>query len=90
MTTIIDKETDTDTMKLVEQCSVRGMSESFAVLDGIKDNSISLAKASEMSNAIGKATGAAGNLIKMNLLKLALARQAEAAQVKQLEAQSDQ
>ena len=43
-----------------------------------------------MSNAIGKATGAAGNLIKMNLLKLALARQAEAAQVKQLEAQSDQ
>lgn len=55
----------------VKTSSERAMVEAFAVLDGIKSGDISLAQATEMSNAIGKANSAIGNIIKADLLCLA-------------------
>lgn len=66
---------ETAAMEMVKVKSERAMNEAFAVLDGIKDSTISLAEATEMSNAIGKANAAIGNIIKADLLCLAFDKQ---------------
>ena len=60
------------TMQMVKVKSERAMNEAFAVLDMIKEETISLAMASEASNAIGKANAAIGNIIKAELLSFAM------------------
>ena len=72
----MNEEPDTASMEVVKLKSERAMNEAFAVLDGIKDSTISLAEATEMSNAIGKANAAIGNIIKADLLCLAFEKQA--------------
>lgn len=76
MKTLMNEESDTAAMEAVKQKSERAMNEAFAILDGIKDGSVSLAEATEMSNAIGKANAAIGNIIKADLLCLAFEKQA--------------
>ena len=71
----MNEESDTSAMEMVKVKSERAMNEAFAVLDGIKDSSISLAEATEMSNALGKANAAIGNIIKADLLCLAFEKQ---------------
>ena len=70
------EETDSAAMEMVKVKSERAMNEAFAVLDGLKDSTITLAEATEMSNAIGKANAAIGNIIKADLLCLAFEKQA--------------
>jgi len=72
----MNEESDTAAMEMVKLKSERAMNEAFAVLDGIKDSTISLAEATEMSNALGKANAAIGNIIKADLLCLAFEKQA--------------
>lgn len=72
----MNEESDTCAMEMVKLKSERAMNEAFAVLDGIKENTISLAEATEMSNALGKANAAIGNIIKADLLYLAFEKQA--------------
>jgi len=72
----MNEESDTAAMEMVKVKSERAMNEAFAVLDGLKDSTITLAEATEMSNAIGKANAAIGNIIKADLLCLAFEKQA--------------
>lgn len=72
----MNDEADTSAMEMVKVKSERAMNEAFAVLDGIKDGTVSLADATEMSNAIGKANAAIGNIIKADMLCLAFEKQA--------------
>lgn len=72
----MNEESDTAAMEMVKVKSERAMNEAFAVLDGIKESKISLAEATEMSNAIGKANAAIGNIIKADLMCLAFEKQA--------------
>jgi hypothetical protein len=72
----MNEETDSAAMEMVKVKSERAMNEAFAVLDGLKDSTITLAEATEMSNAIGKANAAIGNIIKADLLCLAFEKQA--------------
>ena len=67
---------DFATMEMVKVKSERAMNEAFTVLEGIKDGTIALSHATEMSNAIGKANAAIGNIIKADLLCLAFEKQA--------------
>lgn len=70
------EDNETAAMEMVKVKSERAMNEAFAVLDGIKEGKISLPEATEMSNAIGKANAAIGNIIKADLLCLAYEKQA--------------
>ena len=70
-------ENDTKAADLVIENSARASNEAFEVLAAIKDGDITLAEASEMSNAIGKINGANGNIIKAALLKMTKERQVE-------------
>lgn len=72
----MNEESDTSAMEMVKVKSERAMNEAFAVLDGIKEGKTSLAEATEMSNAIGKANAAIGNIIKADLMCLAFEKQA--------------
>lgn len=65
-----------EAMEMVKIKAERVMNEAFAVLDGIKENTISLAEATEMSNALGKANAAIGNIIKADMMCLAFDKQA--------------
>ena len=65
-----------DTMTAMKLKSERVMTEAFAVLDGLKENSITLPMATEMSNALGKANAAIGNIIKATVVELACEKQA--------------
>ena len=69
---------DFATLELVKVKAERAMNEAFGVLEGLKEKTISVAEATEMSNAIGKANGAMGNILKSDLLALAIAKQASA------------
>lgn len=69
---------DFATIELVKVKAERAMNEAFEVLEGLKEKTISIAEATEMSNAIGKANGAMGNILKSDLLALAIAKQAAA------------
>lgn len=72
----LNEETDTAAMEMVKLKSERAMNEAFAILDGLKENTITLAEATEMSNALGKANAAIGNIIKADLMCLAFEKQA--------------
>jgi hypothetical protein len=75
------KMTTTDDFAAIEMVKVkaeRAMNEAFEVLEGLKEGTISIAQATEMSNAIGKANGAMGNILKADLLALAIDKQAAA------------
>jgi len=65
------KDYKNEVMEMVKLNSARAMTEAFAVLDGIKENTISLPESMEMSNALGKANAAIGNIIKAELVSLA-------------------
>jgi hypothetical protein len=65
------KSNKNEAMEMVKIKSERAMAEAFAVLDGIKENTISLPEAMEMSNALGKVNAAIGNIIKADLVCLA-------------------
>lgn len=69
------EDNDFAAMEMVKVKSELAMNEAFAVLDGIKDGSVSLSHATEMSNAIGKANAAIGNIIKADLMCLAIEKQ---------------
>lgn len=69
------EDNDTAALEMVKVKSERAMNEAFAVLDGIKEGKISLADATEMSNAIGKANAAMSNILKADLICLAFEKQ---------------
>ena len=64
-----------EAMEMVKIKSERAMNEAFNILDGLKEGQLSLADATEMSNAVGKANAAIGNVIKAELLCLAMTKQ---------------
>ena len=66
---------DTAVLDTVKVNAEKSMREAFSVLAGIKSGKLPLAKATEMSNALGKANAAMGNMLKAELLCLALDRQ---------------
>jgi len=70
----IELNTD-DALSTVKENSMRAANEAFDVLAALKDGAISLNEASEMSNAIGKINGANANVIKCELLTLAIDKQ---------------
>ncbi len=69
------QDSDNAAMEMVKVKSERAMNEAFAVLDGIKEGKISLAEATEMSNALGKVNAAIGNIIKADIVCLAFEKQ---------------
>ena len=72
-----------ETLEIVKENSLRASNEAFEVLANLKDGEISLPQAQEMSNAIGKVNAANGNVLKADLLALAIDKQTSAA-LKQL------
>ena len=76
MKKLINEDSDTAAMEMVKLKSERCVNEALAVLDGLKEGNISLADATEMSNAIGKANAALGNIIKADFLCLAIDKRA--------------
>lgn len=63
----------------VKENSLRASNEAFEVLAAIKDGAITLNEAQEMSNALGKVNAANGNILKADLLALAIDKQTTAA-----------
>lgn len=59
----------------VKRNSIRASKEAFAILDGLKSGDLSLSEAAEYSNSLGKVNAANGNLLKADLLILAIDKQ---------------
>jgi hypothetical protein len=64
--------TEIDTIDLVKSNSIRASKEGFSILDALKSGDLSLTEASEYSNAIGKINAANGNILKADLITLAI------------------
>ncbi len=67
----MNSQPDTETQAIIRAKSIKGIDRAELVFEGIRDGSITLPEAQELSNALGKANGAIGNLLKLDLLKLA-------------------
>jgi hypothetical protein len=76
MKKLINEDSETAAMDMVKLKSERCVNEALAVLDGLKEGTIPIADATEMSNAIGKANAALGNIIKADFLCLAIDKRA--------------
>lgn len=70
-------EYNDNTLETVKENSLRASNEAFEVLAALKDGSVNLNEASEMSNAIGKVNQANANAIKADLLALAIDKQSQ-------------
>ena len=64
-----------DSIEIVKQNSIRASVEGFAILDALKCGDMSLSEAQEYSNALGKINAANGNLLKADILGLAIIKQ---------------
>lgn len=64
----MNTNTAIDTMDTIRNASKRVMNEALNVMDGIKKGEISLNQATEMSNAMGKANAAIGNILKIEVM----------------------
>jgi hypothetical protein len=67
----MNSETDTETQAIIRAKSLTAIDRAELVFEGIRSGKISLPEAQELSNALGKANGAIGNLLKLDMLKLA-------------------
>jgi hypothetical protein len=66
---------DFESIEIVKANSIRASQEGFAVLDALKDGSLSLSEASEYSNALGKINAANSNVLKADLLTITIDKQ---------------